>query len=136
MGTLTIGCSECVLTYGVREETVYMRQPPGFIDPQFLHAVCKLQKALYGLKQAPRAWFARLSSKLQSMGFIPSHVDTSLFTLRDGSTTVFILIYVDDIIVTGSSCLVVQWLLHSLSTAFAVKDLGALHYFLDIQVTP
>jgi len=95
-----------------------------------------LEKALYGLKQAPRAWFARLSSKLQSMGFIPSRADTSLFILRDGSTMLFLLIYVDDIIVTGSSSLVVQRLLHSLSTAFAVKDLGVLHYFLGIQVTP
>jgi hypothetical protein len=56
-----------------------MKQPPGFVDPHFPHHICKLDKSLYGLKQAPRAWYARLSAKLQDLGFLPSKADTSLF---------------------------------------------------------
>jgi hypothetical protein len=58
--------------HGYLEEEVYMVQPPGFVDPAHPQHVCKLEKSLYGLKQAPRAWFARLSGKLQELGFVPS----------------------------------------------------------------
>ena len=63
--------------HGVLEEDVYMRQPPGFEDTRFPRHVCKLDKALYGLKQSPRAWYSRLSSRLQELGFVPSRADTS-----------------------------------------------------------
>ena len=71
--------SRTQLLHGVREEEVYMKQPPGFENPNNPHHICKLDKALYGLKQAPRAWYSRLSIKLQQLGFTPSKADTSLF---------------------------------------------------------
>jgi len=89
--------------HGVLEEEVYMKQPPGFENPRYPSFVCKLKKAIYGLKQAPRAWYSRLSSKLISLGFVSSKSDTSLFTYRKGSVEIYMLIYVDDIIVTSSS---------------------------------
>jgi histone deacetylase 1/2 len=79
-----------------------MRQPPGYEDKRFPNYVCKLNNALYGLKQAPRAWYHRLSVKLQALGFKPSKGDTSLFFYRKGDLLMFILIYVDDIIVASS----------------------------------
>jgi hypothetical protein len=82
--------------------------------------VCKLDKALYGLKQAPRAWYFRLSSKLQSLGFCASKADTSLFFYN--------------IVVASLSEKVVNALLHDLGHDFALKDLGDLHYFLGIEV--
>jgi hypothetical protein len=57
-----------------------------------------IDKALYGLKQAPRAWYSRLSVKLQALGFIPSKADTSLFYYSKGKHTIFVLVYVDDIL--------------------------------------
>jgi histone deacetylase 1/2 len=89
--------------HGVLEEEVYMRQPPGFENPNAPHHVCKLDKALYGLKQAPRAWYSRLSSKLHDLGFVPSKADISLFIFQRIGVTTYILIYVDDIIGTSSS---------------------------------
>ena len=86
---------------GVLEEEVFMKQPPGYEHPQLKQHVCKLDKALYGLKQAPRAWYSRLSSKLQSLGFVPSRGDTSLFLYHRHGVTIFMLIYVDDIVVTA-----------------------------------
>jgi histone deacetylase 1/2 len=118
--------------HGVLEEEVYMRQPPGFEQGNGL--VCKLDKALYGLKQAPRAWYSRLSAKLQVLGFTPSKSDTSLFFLAKPAITMFVLVYVDDIIVTSSTPTAVTSLLQQLRGDFALKDLGDLHYFLGIEV--
>lgn len=120
--------------HGVLEEEVYMRQAPGYEDLRQPNYICKLDKALYGLKQAPRAWYARLSSKLQEIGFVPSRADTSLFFYRRGDVTIFLLIYVDDIIVVSSSEKATKNLLVDLQEDFALKDLGNLHYFLGIEV--
>jgi histone deacetylase 1/2 len=120
--------------YGVLEEEVYMKQPPGFENPDAPDYVCKLDKALYGLKQAPRAWFSRLSSKLQSLGFTPSKADTSLFLYAKSGIIVYVLIYVDDIIVTNYSDQAISALLQDLNEHFAIKDLGDLHFFLGIEV--
>ena len=80
-----------------------MRQPPGFVDKTKPQHVCRLDKALYGLKQAPRGWYPRLNLKLQQLGFRPSKGDTSLFYFKKGKVIIFMLIYVDDIIVASSS---------------------------------
>jgi histone deacetylase 1/2 len=109
-----------------------MRQPPGY-ETKLGH-ICKLDKALYGLKQAPRAWYSRLSTKLHSLGFVPSKADTSLFFYNKGGVSIFMLIYVDDIVVASSSEKAVDALLHDLGMDFALKDLGDLHYFLGIEV--
>ena len=123
-----------VFLHGVLEEEVYMRQPPGFENEVAPHLVCKLDKAIYGLKQAPRAWYSRLSSKLVRLGFHASKSDTSLFIYSKQEVTLFMLIYVDDIIVTGNSKKAVAALLGDLKQDFAFKDLGDLHYFLGIEV--
>jgi hypothetical protein len=116
------------------DEEVYMQQPPGYEDKAHPRYVCKLDKALYGLKQAPRAWYARLCAKLQSLGFLPSKADTSLFFYNNGKHSIFVLVYVDDIIVVSSSPEATKTLLSDLQKEFALKDLGDLHYFLGIEV--
>lgn len=85
-----------------------MAQPPGFVDHDKPTHVCKLNKAIYGLKQAPRAWYLELRQFLIESSFIKSHKDTSLFMLHSGDTTIYLLIYVDDIIITGSNTNVIQ----------------------------
>jgi histone deacetylase 1/2 len=121
--------------HGVLEEEVYMRQPPGFVDPDHPHHLCRLVKALYGLKQAPRAWHARLGTVLRAHGFVSSTADTSLFLLQRPEVTMYILVYVDDIILISSSVSTADRLVSALGVDFAVKDLGKLHYFLGIEVT-
>jgi histone deacetylase 1/2 len=117
---------ENAFLHGVLNEEVYMRQPPGYEDKTRPHFVCKLDKALYGLKQAPRAWYARLSSKLVDLGFKASKADTSLFYYNKGKTIIYVLIYVDDIIVASSSQEATDALLSDLKKDFALKDLGDL----------
>lgn len=120
--------------HGYLEEDVFMRQPPGFESQKFPHHLCKLDKAIYGLKQAPRAWYSRLSSKLIQLGFVASKGDTSLFIYGKHGVSIYLLIYVDDIIVASSSDKAVEALLKDLRLDFALKDLGALHYFFGIEV--
>jgi hypothetical protein len=115
-------------------EEVFMRQPPRFEDKKNPHYVCKLDKALYGLKQAPCACYSRLSTKLQSLGFVPSKADTPLFYFNKGKHTIYMLVYVDDIIIASSLEELVNALLKDLEKEFAIKDLGELHYFLGIEV--
>jgi hypothetical protein len=122
--------------HGHLSEEVFMTQPPGFQHPQYPHHVCKLNKALYGLKQAPRAWFSRLSSRLLELGFHGSQSDTSLFIFRTTTLTMFVLIYVDDIIITSPSPEAIDGLLSTLKSDFAVKNLGHLKFFLGIEVIP
>jgi len=106
-----------------------MKQPPGDEDKSEPQYICRLDKALYGLKQAPRAWYSRLCNKLQSLGFIPSKGDTSLFFYRKGDHVIYMLVYVDDIIVASSSQEAIDALLKDLKTDFAIKDLGGVELF-------
>jgi len=119
--------------HGTLTETVYMEQPPGFIQSQTPNHVCLLKKSLYGLRQAPRAWFDKFSTFLLENGFVCSSTDPSLFIRRNGQDTVLLLLYVDDIVLTGSSSSLLSSLIHSLSLQFHMKDLGYLHYFLGIE---
>jgi hypothetical protein len=119
---------------GYLDEVVYCQQPPGFVDPAHPDHVCRLHKSLYGLKQAPRAWYQRFAAYLSTIGFVASVTDTSLFVLRSAADTAYLLLYVDDIIVTASSSAFLQHLLDRLHSEFAMTDLGDLHFFLGIAV--
>ena len=121
--------------HGSLQEVVYMRQPSGFVDPQKPDHVCRLNKSLYGLKQAPRAWFQCFSSHLLTLGFVASKADSSLFIFMDASTIIYLLIYVDDILLTGNNESRIASFIASLSRLFSMKDLGALHYFLGMEIT-
>ena len=89
--------------------------------------VCKLSKAFYGLKQALRAWYQRLSQFLLSIGFVVSSLDTSLFVYHQDQFSVFILIYVDDIVITNNSLSYVLDIISRFGVEFAINDLGPLY---------
>jgi hypothetical protein len=119
--------------HGTLTETVYYCQPTGFTDPAHPDLVCHMRKSLYGLKQAPRAWYSRFAS-LTTLGFIEAKSDTSLFIFHRGSDTVYLLLYVDDIILTVSNMELLRRTISALQREFTMKDLGPLHYFLGITV--
>ena len=116
--------------HGGLKETVYMHQPPGFIDPSMPHHLCKLRKSFYGLKQAPRAWYQRFATFVLSQGFRSSVCDTLLFIYRHGRDMAYLLLYVDDIILTASSTAILDRIIGTLSREFAMTDLGSLRRFL------
>jgi hypothetical protein len=115
-------------------ETVFCCQPTGFSDPAHPDLVYRLRKSLYGLKQAPRPWYSWFATYLITLGFIEVKLDTSLFIFRRGSDTVYLLLYVDDIILTASSTELLRRTISALQREFAMKDLGPLHHFLGITV--
>ncbi|CAM8893628.1 unnamed protein product [Rhodiola kirilowii] len=120
--------------HGHLEEDVFMQQPPGFEDSLHPSHVCKLHRTIYGLKQSPRAWNARLSHTICKLGFAPSRADTSLFVFHGSGVTIFLLVYVDDIVIAGSCPDAISRIIQRLSAIFPIKDLGNLHYFLGLEV--
>lgn len=96
------------------QEIVFMSQPEGYVDHLRPHHVCQLSKAIYGLKQAPRAWYERFRSVIIQWNFVQSKSDLSLFIYHANATTIYVLIYVDDIIITGSSSMLVDRTIHRL----------------------
>ncbi|GJU20624.1 ribonuclease H-like domain-containing protein [Tanacetum coccineum] len=90
--------------------------------------------SLHGLKQAPHAWFQWFASYATRAGFSPGRCDSSLFIYTQGSQVTYSLIYVDDIILTASSLVLLQQILDSLHKEFDMTDLEALNYFLGISV--
>ncbi|MCH82300.1 retrovirus-related Pol polyprotein from transposon TNT 1-94 [Trifolium medium] len=120
---------------GYLDDEVYVDQPPGFTNGNS-SLVCKLNKALYGLKQAPRQWFVRPKHTLISFKFVISKCHSSLFTYSSNGCIVYILVYVDDIIITSNSSSLITSITNKLNSAFALKQLGNLDYFLGIEVKP
>jgi hypothetical protein len=120
--------------HGHLTETVYCAQPSGFVDSAHPDHVCRLNRSLYGLKQAPRAWRTRFATFLTSIGFVESQSDASLFTYHRGSDVAYLLLYVDDIVLTASSSGFLQRIISALRQEFSMTDMGPLHHFLGISV--
>ncbi|CAL9004938.1 unnamed protein product, partial [Prunus brigantina] len=120
--------------HGDLHEEIYMSPPPG-LRRQGENLVCRLHKSLYGLKQASRQWFAKFTTAILSAGFQQSKADYSLFTRKSGTSFTALLIYVDDIVITGNDVRAIDSLKSFLRDHFRIKDLGELKYFLGIEVS-
>uniref|UniRef100_A0A2N9HB54 Integrase catalytic domain-containing protein n=1 Tax=Fagus sylvatica TaxID=28930 RepID=A0A2N9HB54_FAGSY len=121
---------------GELTEEVYMQLPPGFSQPPgFSSKVCRLRRALYGLKQAPRAWFAKFSSTISQHGFSASSYDLALFFRCSDHGITLLLLYVDDMIITGDNVQGIQDRKRFLGQHFEMKDLGPLSYFLGLEIS-
>ncbi|CAN7087854.1 unnamed protein product [Brassica rapa subsp. narinosa] len=119
---------------GELEDEVYMHPPPGLEHLVKRGNVLRLKKAIYGLKQSPRAWYNKLSTTLNGRGFKKSELDHTLFTLTTSSGMIALLVYVDDIIITGSDKEGIIATKEFLKSMFEIKDLGEMKYFLGIEI--
>ena len=104
------------------------------VDHAFPNHVCRMHKSIYGLKQAPRAWYTKFKTHLLEIGFVNSQANTSLFIYHANGHITYLLLYLDDIILTGSSSPQLQKFINKFRVHFAMKDLGLLHYFLGIEI--
>jgi hypothetical protein len=118
---------------GVIEEEVHIEQPQGFEVKDRKSRVYRLKKALDRLKQAPRAWYGRIDSFLTSLGFTKSKADSNLYFKIMNNEPVILLLYVDDLFLTGEEKLITECK-KRLASEFEMKDLSLMHYFLGLEV--
>ena len=113
-----------------------MSQPEGFSVKGHEHKVCKLVKSLYGLNKAPRAWYEKLTEHLLKLKFKHYDLDdATLFVKKVGKTVVYLVVYVDDLLMTGNNERYIASIKKELRKGFEMIDLGYVHYYLGIEVT-
>ena len=117
-------------------EEIYVAQPEGFErqGPKDEELVCRVHKSLYGLKQAPRNWNLEIDGWLREFGLVPSRADPCLYVLIDEGSVLVVLLYVDDLIITGNSRTVMDQFKAAISDRFKMKDLGMLRWILGMEV--
>ena len=118
---------------GEIEEDIFLQQPPGFKEGPGNHA-CHLRRALYGLRQAPRQWHARLKEELEVCGFCESAADPGLFIHQGKTGTVYLLVYVDDILIAAKDISAVEWAKDKVKGAFDARDLAEAKLYLNMTI--
>lgn len=111
-----------------------MQQPRGYSSKGNSNQVCKLHKAIYGLKQVSRAWYEKLKTTLVMLGFNATKSDNSFYIRKQRGNSIYILVYVDDILITGDNHQEIETVVGCLDKQFAIKDLGETNYFLGIHI--
>ncbi|GAU15685.1 hypothetical protein TSUD_109430 [Trifolium subterraneum] len=119
--------------HGDLDEDVYMKIPQG-LEGVAANKACKLVKSLYGLKQASRQWYAKLSKFLTTIGYVQMPADPTLFTKSHDSQFTALLVYVDDVVLTGNCLEEITHTKKHLHEAFGIKDIGILKFFLGLEV--
>ena len=119
---------------GFLEEEVYMSQPEGFVLETKTNQVCKLKKSIYGLKQASRSWNIRFDKTVKEFDFIRNEDEPCVYKKTSGSAIVFLVLYVDDILLIGNDIPMLQSVKVWLSKQFSMKDLGEASYILGIKI--
>jgi hypothetical protein len=115
-------------------EDVYMTQPEGFVDLENAGKICKLQRSIYGLKQASRSWNIRFDEVVKGFRFIKNEEEPCVYKKASGSTLVFLVLYVDDILLIGNDIPMLEAVKTSLKRSFSMNDLGEAAYVLGIKI--
>lgn len=110
-----------------------MTQPQGHSVPD--RKVCKLKRSMYGLRQASRCWNIEWRNFLLQQGYIQPKQDYSMFIRSIGESFNVVIAYVDDLLISGNDSAEISSLKARLHSTFTIKDLGALTYFLGIEVS-
>ena len=115
-------------------EDVYMTQPEGFDIPEEAQKICKLQRSIYGLKQASRSWNLRFDETVKQYGFIKNEDEPCVYKKVSGSMIVFLVLYVDDILLIGNDIPTLQQAKSWVGKCLSMKDLGETAYILGIRI--
>lgn len=119
---------------GNLDEEIYMMQPEGFIAKNQEHLVCKLQRSIYGLKQASRSWNIRFDQAIKSFGFEQNLDEPCVYKRHQDKVVMFLVLYVDDILLIGNDVGVMSSVKVWLSSQFDMKDLGEANFILGIKL--
>eukprot|EP00253_Pinus_taeda_P033126 PITA_33126 len=120
--------------HGDLEEEIYMKQPEGFAVKGKKELVCKLKKSLYGLKQSPRMWYQKFDMFIRGLGFTRSKADHCVYFKLIGDCVIYLVLYVDDMLLVGNDKEIIQDLKTQLSAKFNMKDLSAANYILGMEI--
>ena len=120
------------LNEGIEEE-VYIEHSKGFENFNRELQVCRIKRTLYGLKQAPRAWNTRIDNYFTKLGFTKSEADVNLYHIMVEGKPLIIVLYVDDLILTGDDQLI-KSCKEDLAREFEMKDMGLMHYCIGMEV--
>uniref|UniRef100_A0ACD5Y6T1 Uncharacterized protein n=1 Tax=Avena sativa TaxID=4498 RepID=A0ACD5Y6T1_AVESA len=120
---------------GELQEEVFVTQPPGFVVEGQDSKVLKLHKALYELRQAPRAWNVKLDKTLADLGFEKCPLEHAVYKRNTPGESLLVRVYVDDLIITGTSVSGINQFKDQMKRMFSMSDLGLLNYYLGIQVS-
>ena len=115
-------------------EDVYMTQPEGFVNPKYPNRACKLQRSIYGLKQASRSWNLHFDEAVKEFGFMKNEDEPCVYKKVSGSAIVFLVLYVDEILLIGNDIPTLQSVKSWLGKCFSMKDLGEAAYILGIKI--
>ncbi|GJU58530.1 putative RNA-directed DNA polymerase [Tanacetum coccineum] len=119
---------------GRLDEDIYMEQPEGYVNPKYPNRVCKLQRSIYGLKQASRQWNKRFDEEIKRFGFTQNRDEPCVYRKASGSNVVFLILYVDDILIMGNNIPRLKEVKDYLGKCFSMKDLGEAAYILGIKI--
>ncbi|PRQ59012.1 putative RNA-directed DNA polymerase [Rosa chinensis] len=123
-----------VFLNGELDEVIYMKQPVGFVKPGKEDHVCRLRKSIYGLKQASRQWYKKFDSVISSFGFTENIVDECVYLKTVGNNFIFLILYVDDILLASTHIKLLKDTKAFLSNNFDMKDLGEASFVLGIEI--
>ena len=132
MGIPLDGCKNSFL-HGDLSHEIHMEKPQGFKQDSSL--VCRLKKYLYRLKKAPRAWYAKMDSYLLSQNFVRCKSDPNVYMLRTADSLLLLVLYVDDLLITGSSTSALAAVKRILHDRFFMTNMGPLHFFLGLEIS-
>nr|GFA72331.1 hypothetical protein [Tanacetum cinerariifolium] len=119
---------------GRLDKDIYIEQPEGYVDPKYPNRVCKLQRSIYGLKQASRQWNKRFHEEIKKFGFIQNRNEPCVYRKASGSDVVFLILYVDDILIIGNNIPRLKEVKDHLGKCFFMKDLREAAYIMGIKI--
>jgi hypothetical protein len=120
--------------HGDLEEEIYIKQPEGFVVKGKKELVCKLKKSLYGLKQSPRMWYQKFYTYILGLGFVRSRADHCVYSKQVGNHFIYVVLYVDDMLLVGNNVDVIKEVKSQLSSKFDMKDLGVANFILGMEI--
>jgi hypothetical protein len=120
--------------HGYLKEGIYIKKLEGFVLKGNKELVCKLNKSLYGLKQSPRMWYQNFDTYILELGFVRKRVDHCVYSKQVGNHFIYVVLYVDDMLLVGNKMDVIKEVKSRLSSKFYMKDLSASNFILGMEI--
>ena len=120
---------------GKLEHEIFMCPPPGSSDYGNKDVVWKLEKSLYGLKESSWAWYMKVKTELEKLSFSHSDLDHAVFLYSSSHKFCIVALYINDLMILSNNPSLLHQKKKQLMSAFKMKDLGDIHWFLGLEIT-